>query len=141
MIFCVITIIGCQVFVWRRLKDTSETLGLLGTCNDDKGRISSMGRLVSRLIISFLLAYSLAFYLEFRQMLTMVGVRFDYIIFEENLEGPPSFNDVNLLLFRLKYVLIIAYSTINPVIMFQGSSLLRDGLPRFWRWEYVTYVD
>ena len=84
--------------------------------------------IINHIIITFLICYSAALYIEVRQIIMAFGgMRYDFVTFPQ-VEGPPQFMTSRLIVFRLKFTLTIIFSIINPLLVFRGSYLFRSNI-------------
>ena len=111
--------------------------------NDPNRRQMSVARsIVNNILVTFLLCYSAAIYIDFRLLLMALGgnhYNYEYVSFDDP-DGPPNFNEISLIIFRLKFSLTIIFSIINPILVFRGSSIFRSNIGELFVVDDFSYV-
>ena len=122
-------IIGCHAYVKLRfLWGSRDTEYLIPSRQNSMHYFQAIQSFMSQIIVWFILSYSLAIYIEMRQILKEFGLPYDYIMFIDGDGTPPTFNINHLTLFRLVYVFVITYSIINPILILHSSTLIRESV-------------
>ncbi|KAL5266466.1 hypothetical protein ACHWQZ_G003753 [Mnemiopsis leidyi] len=103
-------------------------------------QLSVARSIVNNILVTFLVCYSAAFYIECRHLLHALNlVNYEYVSFDDP-DGPPAFDNTSLLIFRLKFSLTIFFSIINPVLVFRGSAIFRNNIGGLFEVDDFSYV-
>ena len=96
--------------------------------------------IVNNILVLFLVCYSAAIYIEVRHLLMAFRIYdYSYVNFDDP-DGPPKFDDISLIIFRLKFSLTIAFSIINPILVFRGSSIFRNNIGELFDVDDFSYI-
>ena len=152
VITCSFSIMICLIVVGYKVKKVSRPVscGSYGSVSEstpfiiqrraENKQLTIAKSIVNNILVTFLVCYSAAFYIECRHLLHALKlIDYGYVSFADP-DGPPKFDEVSLVIFRLKFSLTIIFSIINPVLVFRGSAIFRNNIGGLFEVDDFSYV-
>jgi hypothetical protein len=105
----------------------------------DRQQMKVAVSIINNILATFLICYSGAIYIAIRHLLMVFRIAdHHYVKFES--DGSLVFDEVSLVIFRLKFTLTIIFSIINPLLVFRASSVFRNNIGDLFALDDFSYI-